>query len=120
MDAQGRPFSWEVYHNTGVGIPREAAHKVQMLLTQPAINETKDGSNKPAEIIPLGGVRENLRKVGLQEGGNQGRWLIQLLDQVGSSRCVADFWVDTEQKDKEGKKSFFILKADSHASQFTK
>jgi len=116
-DDHGRPFIWEVYHNKAIGIPKEAAHRVNRLLTQPAINETRDERNRPAEIVPIGGIRESLRKVGLQAGGRQGRWLIQLLDEVGSSRCVADFWINTEQKDENGK--FVYVHFEGRFARFT-
>ena len=68
VDKEGHPFKWEVYHNKAIGIPKEAAHKVNRLLTQPTINANRDESKKPAEIFTIGRFRKCLRKSSLQEG----------------------------------------------------
>src|SRR5215813_3610885 len=58
-DESGRPIKWEVYHNVAKGIPGEGAHKVDRLLTQPSIDATRSDEGWPAEIVPLGRMRES-------------------------------------------------------------
>jgi hypothetical protein len=62
------------------------------------------------EIIPLGGIRQCLRKVGWTTGGFQARELLKVLTQIAFAGCVADLWLPTTDKDEEGKEKFLQIK----------
>src|SRR5215471_7782383 len=67
VDDQGRDVTWEVYHNTTkeIGAPGVEAHRVWHLLVLPSIDAARDPvTGRIPEIVPLGRVRECLRKVG--------------------------------------------------------
>src|ERR1700683_2303452 len=66
-DTQGRHVRWEVYPDTSaeIGPPGVEAHRVYHLLVKPSIDAARDPATRLIpELIPLGGVRECLRKVG--------------------------------------------------------
>lgn len=100
-DDDGRAIRWEVYPNTSreVGPPCVEAHQVWVLLVKPSIDAALNQYGKIPAIVPLGGVRECLRKVGWTAGGHQGRELIRALTQISFAGCKADFWLPTGQLD---------------------
>src|SRR6266705_3142812 len=111
-DAEGRPINWEVYQDTSeeIGAPAVEAHEVWYLLVKPSIDTRRRLDGTIPEIIPLGGIRECLRKVGWSAGGYQARELIKALTQISFAGCVADLWVPTGLKDDEGKERFLQIK----------
>lgn len=111
-DAAGRPINWEVYQDASkeIGAPAVEAHEVWYLLVKPAIDSQRLPNGSIPEIIPLGGVRECLRKVGWTSGGHQGHELIKALTQISFAGCVADLWVPTGERDLEGKERFLQIK----------
>ncbi len=111
-DEAGRPLKWEVYQNTSkeIGPPAVEAHEVWYLLVKPSIDASRKVNGIIPEIIPLGGVRECLRKVGWTEGGFQARDLIKALTQIAFAGCVADLWVPTTETDSSGKQKFLQIK----------
>jgi hypothetical protein len=111
-DEAGRPIRWEVYQDTSeeIGAPAVEAHEVWYLLVKPSIDSSRQPSGAIPEIIPLGGVRECLRKVGWTAGGHQARELIKALTQISFAGCVADLWVPTGEQDQEGKTRFLQIK----------
>lgn len=80
------------------------------LLVKPSIDISRRADGSIPEIIPLGGVRECLRKVGWSAGGHQARELIKALTQISFAGCVADLWVPTGEQDLEGKTRFLQIK----------
>ena len=111
-DEAGRPIRWEVYQDTSkeIGAPAVEAHEVWYLLVKPSIDASRKRDGSIREIIPLGGVRECLRKVGWTAGGHQARELIKALTQISFAGCVADLWVPTEEQDLQGKTRFLQVK----------
>lgn len=111
-DAVGRPINWEVYQDTSkeIGAPAVEAHEVWYLLVKPSIDSNRLPNGGIPEIIPLGGIRECLRKVGWTAGGHQGHELIKALTQIAFAGCVADLWLPTGERDQEGKERFLQIK----------
>jgi hypothetical protein len=111
-DDAGHPIRWEVYQDTSdeIGAPAVEAHEVWYLLVKPLIDSQRRPDGTIPEIIPLGGIRECLRKVGWSEGGFQARELIKALTQISFAGCVADLWIPTGEQDIEGKQKFLQLK----------
>lgn len=111
-DAAGRPIKWEVYQDTSkeIGAPAVEAHEVWYLLVKPSIDSQRFPNGTIPEIIPLGGIRECLRKVGWSIGGHQGHELIKALTQISFAGCVADLWLPTGERDQEGKERFLQIK----------
>ena len=111
-DENGRPIHWEVYQDTSeeIGPPAVEAHEVWYLLVKPSIDASRGPDGNIPEIIPLGGVRECLRKVGWTAGGHQARELLKALTQISFAGCVADLWIPTGEPDEEGKRRFLQLK----------
>jgi hypothetical protein len=111
-DAAGHPINWEVYQDTSkeIGAPAVEAHEVWYLLVKPSIDSQRLPNGGIPEIIPLGGIRECLRKVGWSSGGHQGHELIKALTQISFAGCVADLWVPTGERDPEGKERFLQIK----------
>jgi hypothetical protein len=111
-DAAGRPINWEVYQDTSkeIGAPAVEAHEVWYLLIKPSIDSHRLPNGGIPEIIPLGGIRECLRKVGWTIGGHQGHELIKALTQIAFAGCVADLWVPTGEHDQDGKERFLQIK----------
>jgi hypothetical protein len=111
-DEAGRPIRWEVYQDTSeeIGAPAVEAHEVWYLLVKPSIDASRRPDGSIPEIIPLGGIRECLRKVGWTAGGHQARELLKVLTQISFAGCVADLWVPTGEHDEEGKKRFLQIK----------
>lgn len=111
-DESGRPIRWEVYQDTSkeIGPPAVEAHEVWYLLVKPSIDASRRSDGTIPEIIPLGGVRECLRKVGWTAGGHQARELIKALTQISFAGCVADLWVPNGEPDEEGKSTFLQVK----------
>ena len=111
-DEAGRPIRWEVYQDTSaeIGPPAVEAHEVWYLLVKPSIDSSRRADGTIPEIIPLGGVRECLRKVGWTAGGYQARGLIKALTQISFAGCVADLWVPTGDQDQEGRTRFLQIK----------
>ena len=111
-DDAGHPIRWEVYQDTSdeIGAPAVEAHEVWYLLVKPSIDSQRRPDSTIPEIIPLGGVRECLRKVGWSEGGFQARELIKALTQISFAGCVADLWIPTGEHDPEGKQKFLQVK----------
>src|SRR5438105_10008191 len=111
-DEAGRPIHWEVYQDTSqeIGAPAVEAHEVWYLLVKPSIDSSRRADGSIPEIIPLGGIRECLRKVGWSAGGHQARELIKALTQISFAGCVADLWVPTGEQDQEGKTRFLQIK----------
>jgi hypothetical protein len=111
-DSAGRPINWEVYQDTSkeIGAPAVEAHEVWYLLVKPSIDSQRRPNGGIPEIIPLGGIRECLRKVGWSIGGHQGHELIKALTQISFAGCVADLWLPTGERDPEGKERFLQIK----------
>jgi len=111
-DDAGHPIRWEVYQDTSdeIGAPAVEAHEVWYLLVKPSIDSQRRPDGSVPEIIPLGGLRECLRKVGWSEGGFQARELIKALTQISFTGCVADLWLPTGEQDTEGKQRFLQIK----------
>ncbi|HKR10928.1 MAG TPA: hypothetical protein VJT15_02630 [Pyrinomonadaceae bacterium] len=111
-DEAGRPIRWEVYQDTSteIGAPAVEAHEVWYLLVKPSIDSQRRPDGTIPEIIPLGGLRECLRKVGWTAGGFQARELIKALSQISFAGCVADLWVPTGEQNAEGKQKFLQIK----------
>jgi hypothetical protein len=111
-DNAGRPIRWEVYQDTSdeIGAPAVEAHEVWYLLVKPSIDSQRRADGSIPELIPLGGIRECLRKVGWTAGGFQARELIKALTQISFAGCVADLWVPTGDRDLEGKEKFLQIK----------
>lgn len=112
LDDAGRPINWEVYQNTNkeIGAPRADAHRVWYQLVKPAADQVRRVDGTIPEIIPLGKIRECLRKVGWTAGGHQERKLIRCLNQIGAAWCVADLWIPTRESDEHGKPKFVQVK----------
>src|SRR6059058_4207387 len=83
-DLAGRPIRWEVYQDTSkeIGAPAVEAHEVWYLLVKPAIDSQRLPNGKIPEIVPLGGMRECLRRVGWTSGGHQAHELMKALTQI--------------------------------------
>jgi hypothetical protein len=113
-DPQGRNIVWEVYPDRSpeIGAPGVEAHRVYHLLVKPSIDAARRNgmTDRIPEIIPLGGVRECLRKVGWSAGGRQARRLVKVLTQIAFAGCVADFHLPTAQLDPDGKQLYVSLK----------
>jgi hypothetical protein len=111
-DTAGRPIRWEVYQDTSkeIGAPAVEAHEVWYMLVKPSIDSQRLPDGKISEIIPLGGMRECLRKVGWTIGGHQAHELIKALTQISFAGCVADLWLPTGERDGEGKEKFLQIK----------
>src|ERR1043166_2605443 len=111
-DEAGRPLNWEVYQDTSeeIGAPAVEAHEVWYLLVKPSIDSSRRADGGIPEIIPLGGIREWLRKVGWSAGGHQARELIKALTQISFAGCVADLWVPTGKQDSDGKERYLQIK----------
>jgi hypothetical protein len=111
-DDAGHPIRWEVYQDTSdeIGAPAVEAHEVWYLLVKPSIDSQRRLDGSIPEIIPLGGLRECLRKVGWSEGGFQARELIKALTQISFAGCVADLWIPIGEQDTEGRQKFLQVK----------
>src|SRR5260370_25061552 len=83
-DDAGRPIRWEVYQDTSeeIGAPAVEAHEVWYLLVKPSIDSPRLPNGTIPEIIPLGGIRECLRKVAWTTAGYQAREPIKALTQM--------------------------------------
>lgn len=112
VDTAGNSIRWEVYQNASkeVGAPGVEAHQVWYLLIKPAVDEARQPDGMIPEIIPLGRVRECLRKVGWAAGGRQQRDLIQALRQISFAGCVADLWIPIGDIDGAGKRRYLQVK----------
>lgn len=112
LDEAGHPINWEVYANTSkeIGAPGVEAHRVWYLLVKPAIDEARQPGGRIPEVIPLGRVRECLRRSGFTAGGHQEGKLIKALNQIGAAWCVADLWIPSREIDEEGRQKFLQVK----------
>jgi hypothetical protein len=112
VDEAGHPMQWQVFPNSNkeIGAPGVEAHRVWYLLVKPAIDEARLMTGKIPQVIPLGKVRECLRKVGFTSGGHQERELIKCLNQIGAAWCVADLWIPTKEVDETGKPKYVQVK----------
>jgi hypothetical protein len=112
VDEAGHPIRWGVFQNASkeVGAPGTEAHQVWYLLIKPAIDEARRQDKTIPEIIPLGKIRECLRKVGWAAGGRQERDLIQALRQISFAGCVADLWFPSGETDEQGKQKYLQIK----------
>lgn len=112
LDEYGHPIHWEVFPNFSkeIGAPGVEAHRVWYLLIKPAIDEARELNGKVPQVIPLGRVRECIRKVGWSAGGRQERDLVQALRQIGFAGCIADLWVPTKEQDDQGRTKYIQLK----------
>jgi hypothetical protein len=113
VDDLGRDVTWEVYHNTTkeIGAPGVEAHRVWHLLVLPSIDAARDPlTGRIPEIVPLGRVRECLRKVGCSAGGHQARELITALSQIAFAGCRVDFHLPSGEVDDDGKTRYFVLR----------
>lgn len=111
-DLAGRPIRWEVYQDTSkeIGAPAVEAHEVWYLLVKPSIDSQRMLDGKLPEIIPLGGMRECLRRVGWTSGGHQAHELMKALTQIAFAGCVADLWLPTGEQDAEGRERYLQIK----------
>lgn len=107
VDFQGRPMRWQVFpnNNPSIGAPGIDAHEAWMRLVKPTFDQYS-AQGMSVDILPLGRVRESLRKVGWGEGGWEARRLLKALHQIGAASCVADLWVPTTTVDEKGETTF--------------
>jgi hypothetical protein len=112
IDEAGHPINWQVFPNSNkeIGAPGVEAHRVWYLLIKPAIDEARFMTGKIPQVIPLGKVRECLRKAGFTAGGHQEHKLIKCLNQIGAAWCVADLWIPTKEVDEAGKPKYIQVK----------
>lgn len=112
LDDAGHPIHWEVFPNASkeVGAPGVEAHRVWYLLIKPSIDSARQPNNRIPQIIPLGRIRECLRKVGWTAGGHQENELIKALRQIGFAGCVADMWIPTKELDDTGSPKYVQIK----------
>jgi hypothetical protein len=112
LDEVGHPIHWEVFPNASkeIGAPGVEAHRVWYLLIKPAIDSVRQSDGRIPQIIPLGKVRECLRKVGWTAGGHQEKELIKTLRQIGFAGCVADLWIPTKEQDENGHPKYVQVK----------
>lgn len=112
VDNAGHPINWEVYQNTNaeIGTPRADAHRAWYQLVKPAADECRRANGIIPQIIPLGRIRECLRKIGWTAGGHQERKLIRSLNQIGAAWCVADLWIPTSDVDDYGRPKYVQVK----------
>ncbi len=112
LDTAGRPMRWKVTPNTNpaIGAPAIEAHEVWVRLVMPAITLSRGSDDTVRDIVPLGRMRESLRRVGWSEGGFTARRLLKALHQIGSAWCVADFWMPTNRVDENGQPTFTHVK----------
>lgn len=112
IDFQGRPMRWQVFpnNNPSIGAPGIDAHEAWMRLVKPTFDQYS-AQGIAVDILPLGRLREALRKVGWGEGGWEGRRLLKALHQIGAASCVADLWVPTTTVDEKGETTFQHINA---------
>src|SRR6266404_4599306 len=112
VDLQGRPMRWQVFpnNNPAIGAPGIDAHEAWMRLVKPTFDEYA-AQGISLDILPLGRLRESLRKVGWGEGGWEARRLLRALHQIGAASCVADIWIPTASVDEEGEATFQHINA---------
>jgi len=112
VDVQGRPMRWQVFpnNNPAIGAPGIDAHEAWMRLVKPTFDEYA-AQGISVDILPLGRLRESLRKVGWGEGGWEARRLLRALHQIGAASCVADIWIPTTGVDEEGDATFQHINA---------
>lgn len=111
-DEAGHPIRWGVFQNASreVGAPGTEAHQVWYLLIKPAIDDARRRDKTIPDIIPLGKIRECLRRVGWAAGGRQERDLIQALRQISFAGCVADLWFPSGETDEQGQQKYLQVK----------
>jgi hypothetical protein len=114
VDEAGRPIRWKVTPNLhpDIGAPAIEAHEIWYRLIRPAMEAAIKQQGKLPSVIPLGGIRESLRKVGWSEGGRQARDLLQAIRQISSAWCSADFWLPTKELDEAGQALFKLIKGE--------
>jgi hypothetical protein len=112
VDFQGRPMRWQVFpnNNPAIGAPGIDAHEAWMRLVKPTFDQYS-AQGIAVDILPLGRLREALRKVGWGEGGWEGRRLLRALHQIGAASCVADLWVPTTTINEKGETTFQHINA---------
>src|SRR5258707_1838303 len=112
VDFQGRPMHWKVFpnNNPSIGAPGIDAHEAWMRLVKPTFDHYA-AQQRPLDVLPLGRLRESLRKVGWGEGGLEARRLLKALHQIGAASCVADLWIPTKTVDERGEPSFQHINA---------
>jgi len=112
IDFQGRPMRWQVFpnNNPAIGAPGIDAHEAWMRLVKPTF-DLYSAQGQPVDILPLGRLRESLRKVGWGEGGWEARRLLKALHQIGAASCVADLWIPTTVIDEKGHTDFQHINA---------
>jgi hypothetical protein len=110
-DEEGRTIHWEVHQNTSkeIGPPGVEAHLVWVLLVKPCIDAHRTPGGRIPDVIPLGGIRECLRKVGWTAGGRQARRLIRVLTQISFAGCIADLWLPTGTADDSGNDKYLHI-----------
>ncbi len=103
---------WQVFpnNNPAIGAPGIDAHEAWMRLVKPTFDEYA-AQGISLDILPLGRLRESLRKVGWGEGGWEARRLLRALHQIGAASCVADIWIPTASVDEEGEATFQHINA---------
>jgi hypothetical protein len=111
-DFHGRPMRWQVFpnNNPAIGAPGIDAHEAWMRLVKPTF-DLYSARGQPVDILPLGRLRESLRKVGWGEGGWEARRLLKALHQIGAASCVADLWIPTTVIDAKGHADFQHINA---------
>ncbi len=111
-DAQGRPLRWEVHQDATkkIGPPGVEAHQVWIMLVRPAVDKCRDENGRLPDVVPLGGVRECLRKIGWTVGGRQAQELLKALTQIAFAGCIADLWLPTGKCNASGKETYLQIK----------
>lgn len=97
VDEAGRPIRWTVRPNRDpeIGAPAIDAHEIWVRIIIPTMEQHRTSGGGIPEILPLGGVRQCLRKVAWGVGGHQARRLLRGLNQIGAAWCEADFFLPT-------------------------
>src|SRR5262249_8701518 len=86
------------------------AHEVWTRLIKPTWEVYRSDDGRLPSILPLGGVRECLRKIGWAEGGWEARELLKVIHQISAASCTADFFIPTRKKDEKGQTLFRSIK----------
>jgi hypothetical protein len=112
-DPENKPIRWRVTPNPTIGAPGIEAHEVWVRLIKPALDAERDRMlGKLPSLIPLGSIRECLRRLGWSVGGWESRRLLKCIRQIGSAWCEADFWMPTVERDEEGRALYRHIKGE--------
>jgi len=112
-DPENKPIRWKVTPNPTIGAPGIEAHEVWVRLIKPSLDAERERMlGKLPNLVPLGSIRECLRKLGRSIGGWESRRFLKCIRQIGSAWCEADFWMPTAEKDEEGRALYKHIKGE--------